>query len=655
MIQIKTQINELRNIQGDPIAKSDIYTRYRRAFDKLLTLEDMTMPYGPGDMFYLSDTDFEEDIGAVINDTDDSISVVVGYGGVGKSTSLRHIFKYRTLGATFHGENKKLLLFAAHYNGYVSSEEKDTGHVAVRDDLRQRIDSVSSFLEKHCKGLYERFISDKGQDEYYTYIEETNGHILENLSYKEKLNLSTKEQRLKKLERAFDRDEFTCAATKLKYYMGCKECPCEKIIIILDDIEPLPYKQQRELVMQYSKFISCMKNRLEKLSEKPYTVHLIISMRPYSYMELNRDEAFRVFFITRRIFKRNRIDFGKLLEKKINYYSTEIPHERRETWNDACNILKILTKKFNSQYSEMIKNLVLWDIRDSIGIFKDILMNRVWIQRNMEKISTFSINEDNFVFNNITVLRAISCGSSFIYKESLDNPVPNILQNDRGDEYWWFPILSILAHFKPKTRTKYTYGSEPEKAGDIYKMYETVFPNMNGLKAKIQYSLNFLFESRIIMRGIDDINANGGKQIYDDTLLHLSPRGYELTKMAGNDSVYLELCREAVYRDYSREGSIPQSSYELMRIGKQYMIFIDLLQFVLELLEEEKKYIKYSITHNTLPQYINAFGNEIINAMFLTGIENSIRYSGHDNDDRIMGVRNRVNEKITELRSLLIQ
>lgn len=156
------------------------------------------------------------------------------------------------------------------------------------------------------------------------------------------------------------------------------------------------------------------------------------------------------------------------------------------------------------------------------------------------------------------------------------------------------------------------------------------------------------------MRGINDVNDKGQEQISDDTLLHLSPRGYELVRMAGNDSVYLELCREAVYRDYSCEGSICQSSYELMRTGNQYMIFVDLLWFVLELLEEEEKYIKYSSTHNTLPQYINAFGKNVISSMFLAGIENSIRYSGHDDDGRIIDVRNRVNEKIMKLQMMLM-
>ena len=462
------------------------------------------------------------------------------------------------------------------------------------------------------------------------------------------------EQRLEKLERATEKDGFTCAATKLKYYMGCKECHCEKIVIILDDIEPLLYKKQRELVMQYSKFISCMKNRLEEISEKPYSVNLIMSMRPYSYMELNRDEAFKAFFITRHIFKQNRIDFGEFLEKKIRYYSAEIPHINEKSWNEACEILKIFTTKFGSQYSEMIKNLVLWDTRESVGVFKDVLMNRVWIQRNMEKMAAFSINEDNYVFNNITVLRAISCGSSFIYRELEDNPIPNILQNSRGDECWWFQILSIIAHFRPKSKTQYTYGSEPEKVSRLYNMYKVVFPNMDGMKEKIKYSLDFLLKNKIVMRGINDVNDKGQEQISDDTLLHLSPRGYELVRMAGNDSVYLELCREAVYRDYSCEGSICQSSYELMRTGNQYMIFVDLLWFVLELLEEEEKYIKYSSTHNTLPQYINAFGKNVISSMFLAGIENSIRYSGHDDDGRIIDVRNRVNEKIMKLQMMLM-
>lgn len=653
MADIKAKINELRNIPSDDMSKSDIYTRYKVAFDKLLTLDDMSMPYGPGEALYDRDGEFEDEIGSVLTDTDDSISIVIGYGGVGKSTSLRCFFGYSSPGASFHGEDGETLVFAAHYNGHVSSGGEDTGHIIVREDLRQRISSACTFLEKRCGGLRERFISDRGQNEYYSYIEETNPQILENLSYTESITLSESEQRLKQLENANERDKFTCAATRLKYYLGCKECQCEKIVIILDDIEPLPYVDQRELVLQYSKFITCMKNRLEYLSEKPFTVNLIISMRPYSYMELNRDEAFKAFFVTRRIFKRNRIHFGRLLENKIKYYSPEIPHCNKDSWDEACNILSILTNKFGAQYSQMVKNLVLWNTRESVSLFKDILINRVWIQRNMDRSAAFTINENNYLFNNITVLRAIACGSSFVYRESENNPVPNILQNGRGKESWWFPILSGIMHFKPFLRTDYTYGSEPERAGDIYRQYEEIFPEMSGIGTKVRHAFSFLFKSHILMRGIDDVNTANSLDIQDDTLLHLSPRGYEIIRMAGNDSVYLELCREAVYRDYSDESRSPLASYELMRKGEQYLIFKDLLQLVWEMLEEEETYLRYAIEHGTLPQYVNTFGDEVISAVFVQGIENSIHYSGHGDDDRIGQIRGDVEMKINSMRALI--
>ena len=56
-----------------------------------------------------------------------------------------------------------------------------------------------------------------------------------------------------------------------------------------------------------------------------------------------------------------------------------------ESWNDACRVLDILNNKFNARYSTMIKNLSLWNTRDAIELYKQVLENRVWIQRNMEK------------------------------------------------------------------------------------------------------------------------------------------------------------------------------------------------------------------------------------------------------------------------------
>lgn len=148
---MKTRINEHYEPFYEQSSVSDLYTRYKTAFDRLLALGDILRPFGPGESIYQPDKTFENEIKEVFTDSDDTVSIVIGYAGVGKSTSLRYVFKYRSPGAILYSRNDKILIFAAHYNGHVDSgifSNDAAGVNAVRNDLRQRIESVCDYLEK---------------------------------------------------------------------------------------------------------------------------------------------------------------------------------------------------------------------------------------------------------------------------------------------------------------------------------------------------------------------------------------------------------------------------------------------------------------------------------------------------------------------------
>ena len=646
---MNTRINELVGTKYEQTAYSDLYTRYKVAFDKLLALEDIREPFGPGGLVYLPDEQFESELNGIFTDIEDTVSVVIGFPGVGKSTTLRYVFNYESPGASFYDHNGvKALIFAAHYNGHVNSDIMEDGaraKLALRDDLQQRIESVCSYIEEFYPVLWSRFTSELGKEEFYKYLKKTNRQVLQHLSYEDMMTLAPSERRDKELALAFEKERFTYMATKLKYYMGCKEFPEDRLVVILDDIEPLSFELQKELVMQYNKFLKCMLNGDESIAEKPFTVNLIISMRPYTYCLLNKVQEMTAFTKRRRIFRRNHINFGKLLEKKISYYTDEIPKENSESFENACIVLRRLMDKFDYQYSEMVKNLTNWNIRDSVNIFRDILKNRNWIQRNMERTASFSIDEGHYVFNNITVLRTISCGSKFYYRESDENLIPNLLQNARGGDSYCFVLLSLFALFKPYDVQGYSYTNDPETIGNIKKTYFEIFPKMEGLDKKIDFAISYLYRKKVLLHGIDNKNYD---ELRDDTLLQFSPKGYELARMIRNDSVYMEVCREAIYRDYSSDYRCSQSSYELMRQGKQYKIFKDLLVLQGELLDEEEFYIRFAEEVGSLSRYITAFGG-LVSGMFLIGIEKSIKYSGYIGDDRVYPLKREIEQRIQEL------
>lgn len=633
---------------------NDLYTRFHFTFDNLLSLEDMDNATGLGERTYVDDLDFDNQTKPVFDDINDSFSVVIGYAGVGKSTSLRHTFGYQFSEPNYLPNSDSVLIFPANYNGNLA--ENDSSEVSALEDLRSRVEGVCDFIRSENEALNARYVSERGQKELYNYIEKTNRRALQVLTYEEDITLSQKEQRVVKLSRARENDSLVFAATTLKYLLGCKECGIRKLIVILDDIEPLSYEEQKSLVMQYGRFFKCMKNRCVSIEEKPFVVNLVISMRPYTYRELNKEEAFKVFSITRTIYKRNMVDFSELMDKKIAYYSDRTPHENKESWDEACMVLKRLTGKFDGKYSRMVKNLSIWNTRDAVSLFKKVLTNRFWIQRNMDKSSGFSISEDDYILNNITVLRAISCGEDYVYKDSEENPVPCVFQNKRNGDDYTFWILSVMRCFGSENEYLFTYGSKPKRVSDVVEKYERIFWDFPDCHEKVVWAIKFLYKRNILLKGINDTEKE--RELNKNNLLHLSPKGKELVEMGKSDSVYLELCRENFYRDYesNREDGKKNSalsSYEHMKQSDQIGLFIDLLRMLEDFLNEELAIVKRVRESGTLAEYINSFGDTSIGATFNIGICNSVRYSGNEWFINVTEERRSVDRRIAEIEAIL--
>lgn len=662
---MKKKINEISAMRNSGSVKNDLYTRYKPAFEKILPLNDTRHDSTEDNIFYIPDKEFDEELNYILNDTNDTISVVIGYAGIGKSTSLRHYFGFENSSLKLQNNNHTVI-FPAIFNGFLAEKDDNFTDLSIdemdvakkiKDDLSLRIDSVCSFLEENFDGLKEKFDSEIGQLEFYTYLKETNPKVLEHLPYKKRKYLNKKEEKLKKLEYAYQKEPFICSATKLKYYLGSKICKSNKIIVIVDDIEPLPYELQVQLVMQYARFFECMKNTSSSIIEKEYIVNILISLRPHTFRILKEYRAFKAFYITREIFKKNMVDMAELFRRKIEFYSKEIPHENQEKWDEACRIIDILSNKFNSRYANMIKNLSLWNTRDAILTYKTVLEDRVWIQRNMDKTSGFSINEEHYVFNNITVLRAIACKHKYVYKHQ-NSIIPNILYNTK-DKNYCFLILCVFSLFcaSEEDEESYVYGTNSKSFGEIIDCFKDAFPRYKDIIKDAEEVLFYLFKEKILRKSINDSDKietlDKEESLSINSLLYLSPKGYEIWRMAASDSVYMELCREDYYRDYENKNICMECSFELMQSGEQVKIFCDLFSLLMEILEEERKYILYASDNNTLDIYKNYFGDNVISQQFYFGIHRSIEFSGNINNDIIIEKINESKEIIHKIESIL--
>lgn len=633
------KINQISVLRNKTCAKNDLYTRYKKQMEVLLSTND-TRPGSKRDKeFYISDRLMEVELSSIYNDTTDSLSILIGYAGIGKSTVLRNYFNYKNSLPGLSPDEETLVFPASFNNVIISSkkeyaEKKQTTSIAsnIMEDLARRIDSVCSFLETRFNGLKEFFDSNEGQMAFYRLLEMTNPRVLEHVPYNSRINLCKDEERKLKLFSAYEKERFICAASKLKFYLNSSFCPCKKIIVILDDIEPLPYDYQAELVMQYLRFYDCMKNNTSETECQEFVVNIIISVRPHTYRILKGYEAFKAYSVMREIFKRDTVDLDTFFNVKVDYYSQNIDVSNEDAWKKSKQILSRLSSKFNKKYSNMIKNICLWNTRDAVKAYTTILVNRVWIQRDMTKTANFSIREDDYIFNNITVLRALACEQYYVYARRGEYWIPNLLYNTL-DKNYSFINLCICNCFEKDKNQDYTYGAASKSLGEIVDYFLKSFPGYKGLEESVKLMIRYLYDLKVLQKSIydtDDMEAPEKTEHLDDSsLLYLTPKGYELLRMIESDSVYMELCREDYYRDYQENSRLnKESSFELMQKGLQGAIFYDLFLLLLELLEWENKFISYAADHHTTDIYTNYFGRDVIFERFSQGIWRSIDYSG---------------------------
>lgn len=637
------KINQISILRNDICARNDLFTRYRKQMEVLLSTNDTRLGSKKDKDFYIKDSIVENELSFVYNDEIDSFSVLIGYGGIGKSTVLRNYFKYGNCLPTLL-DDEKVLVFPTSFNNMVISEQEEFADreyrtkIArdIKEDLACRTDSVCSFLESRFHGLKEMFDSDQGQECFYQFVNKTNPRVLEHMPYDLRFNAKSDEEKKLKLSYAWSEDRFICCASKLKFYLSNPICPCRKIIIILDDIEPLPYIMQVELVMQYVRFYDCLKNVAPDMDGQASLVNLLVSMRPHTYRVLKGYKAFKAYYVTREIFKKDMVDLNTFFNMKLNYYSQNIDVNNENAWKESRQILARLSGKFSNKYANMIKNICLWSVRDAMKAYTTILTNRIWIQRDMTKTAGFTIREDDYIFNNITVIRALACEQYYVYARRGEYWIPNLLYNTI-DKNYSFINLCICVCFEKDENLDYTYGTNSKSFGEIVNYFLKAFPNFEGIQESVEMMIRYLFDQRVLQKSINDVDneetIGHAEYLNSESLLYLTPKGYELLRMIEADSVYMELCREDYYRDYENNDTINnESSFELMQKGQQNVIFYDLFMLMLDLLELEYKYVSYAAGHNTIDIYTNYFGADIIFERFYRGIWRSIDYSGCTKD-----------------------
>lgn len=614
------------------IGASDVYRKFKMAFEAFFNPNGIARNKKEFEAVYVHDKEFEKKLEEFRNSAGSMASFCIGYTGIGKTTTIRYCFGLGTKNVPVYNEERKELVFPAFFDGHNETE------VDYAEDLAKKIGAVCRFLEYKHPDLKKYLKTDEGLKDFIEFIQETKPEIIE-VNRMSVLEMSEKEEIKYRLNHAAEKHTYSYNAILLKFMISKKYEKYERLIIILDDVESLPHDYQQNLMRLYLSLFDCMKNT-EFPETSEYNVNLLISVRPHTYRLFNNNRSIETYPLHGTpITKDKAIDLSDLFQRRFDYYTKDSKKTvgNLESWKECYAELKNMNEMFDGKYKDMIINLCYLNIREALSYYAKIFANRLWVQKNKEMHAEFVVNSSDFVFNNITIIRAIACNENKVYFNDTNNILPCLfLTTDKSDESIYC-LLLLQMFFRKRNRDEY-YGLGAKDKKLVMENIASVFKDEE-IVEKFEEALIYLFEKRILRKSIrdkDDYKTLDRKEsLKDDSMLYLSSKGTEMWKMFCQDSVLLELFREEVYRDYTKNNFNDQSSFELMGKGQQKEIFLDLLEYIAYLGYAEDDLLNKIEGETRKQKYISLFGSNRVVTHLLSGVESSLRYSGKMGDEQL--------------------
>lgn len=627
--------------------ENDIYRKFKYQFDNLFNADEMPNNDKEFEEMYVHDEAFEKEFNEFLQLYSNSTKFCVGYTGIGKSTSIRHCLELGVSNVTRlktrskRSPNKYMIIFPTFLDGARQP-------IGDTFDFIGRVASVCTSLEEENPELRQILHTTIGREQFYHFVREHTPRILETKNDYEYDSLSPDDEIKLKLTYAQQNFKFEYYANKLKYYIMLTNSKYDQLVILLDDIETLPEQEQHTVITEYLHFFGCM-NNTNIPEDTDYRIAMLISVRPHTLRLYRHRESVEMFrgleafsLATNTVLKKAPIELNVFFKNRFDYYTSRSPKVvgNRDTWDECYKGLMKLNDAFDGQYKSMIINLCFFNIRAALALYSKVFANRFWIQGNRTKDIFFTIDPQEYNFNNINVIRAIGCGNSAVFTGSDDSVIPNIFLTSEDMDYS-IQCLLVMRYFIKTAggengNIKFAYGENAKELGSILQKWAGIF----GEKRTEQFrsALVYLFEHKVLRKSIEDFDdietMDKAESLSDDSKLYISPRGYELMSMLARDSVYFEMLRECAWRDYTgRENAYScLPTIDLMLRKEQDILFSDLLEYIDYLRDQEESVFFDPDGKIDLAEYRNAFGSSMVSMHLLQGVERSIKYSGYMNN-----------------------
>lgn len=607
----------MHSIEGE----SDAFRKFRYQFVQLFNPDEIAKTDKEFELLYVKDAKTERALSDFRRFPNSMAMCVVGYTGIGKSTSIRHCFSIGVKKTTFIDPVKKMLVFPTFLDGQKISEGETF-------DIFPRIRAVSTFLKETFPDDYAKLKTEAGKEELYNFIRRHTDYTLEAVDSVEELDWDRETLINEKLKSARKVFPYQYHANVIKYFLTKHLDIISNFVIILDDFETLPDEYVDGVLGSYLKLYECMKNT-DNSEDSLYSIKIVLSMRPHTFRRhMLNNRRMESFGISRPFVKDTCVDINSIFENRFNYYSTKNPEpiREKETWEQCKSVLSDMNKQFDGVHLKMISRLCFYDVRKTLAWYSRVFANRFWVQNNLLKRPSFTLKKQDFDFSRVNVIRAVACRESNAYFEYPDGIVPNIFYSTYSED---LSILSVMVikYFYRKTRFD-NYGVEDatESVENTLQFWAGLCGNeyTNNVKKIIDY----LFDRKILRKSIrnaEEYNSkNDHSSLRNDSALYISPSGMCLYEMLQDNSILLEMLRESAWRDYSVYNFSDLPSITLIQRGEKDQLYEELLEYVKYLYEQEDDIMNLIKAHKKTKDFIDIFGSESISQRMWQGVHNSM-------------------------------
>ena len=633
----KQKINQVCAVRAID-TENPVYKHYQEGFTYILNPDAGSPGQGGRAGFYLGGDEIQKPLTKMIQFPMNSITTVIGEHGRGKTSIIKDVFGQINNEIVVNAENGVLIIPLFYHRWLtVGATDEEQGAKDVLAYLVKTIRAACGILEESTPDLKAWARSNEAQLALYSFIKGTNPHALVDSTNPHADRIE------QKLDAAYREESFIYSASKLKLYLAREGISVHRVILIVDGIESMPEKMQDEATTHFLKLYQCLRNYPKWWKGADVYVNLVLMFRPETYSRMRNQGILKTDAEMSQLRMNSSFNLMAYFSKMLEAIGNSAKNDPEYKWDEVDRCIKSLLTRYSCKFDSMIMGLAGQNVRLALNMCKAILQS-AWTVR--DPFTRHQGNNLQYSFNNISVIRALTCGSNFIYRGVKDNEesyIPNVLENseDKDDSILRLYIMAALAPKRNDEQGNAMFVKE-ESLKEQYEHLENDFYDLFGDNPDNQGELRQRFHEAVRLMKTQEV-------LYEDSgRLSLTSMGLEIFFMLSQDSVLSEVYREARYREVTDDNSM-KSSNELMSgdSRNQVLVFNELLKDLYGFLEMEQKFTDAVKKRNALNKYRSLFTSLTMTGHLLCGIRSSIEFAGKSNE--VSGILNEVEQSIDSL------